>query len=192
GGRRWGEGGDWLLLGEPEPPRAVERLLDEALEAARRPPLARRRALDDEGAAALAAFQIAVLGELRQGPRHRVAVDPQETGELPHGGQLHARLEAAGADQVPDLGPELHVHRHTALPVDPEPRGRSDPGGVARHVRRRLVAARRFASEWSGPASGPPGSGPSPPRHAPGDAPAGDSGGGPTGPPGPGPRPAAL
>ena len=122
-----------LLVGEPESPGAIERLLHEDFQASRRAPLARGRALHHEGAAPLLAFEIAVLEETRQRVRGGVAVDPQEARELPHRGQLHARLEMPGLDQVPDLRRELHVHRHAALPVHLEPRRRDYGRRLARH-----------------------------------------------------------
>ncbi len=120
-GRLRGDGREQLFLREAQPASAVERVDHEALEAPRRAALVRGRPLDDEGAEALAALQVSVLVQVRQGPRHRVAVDAKEARELSHRRELHARLQAARADQVAELGLKLHVHGNRALPVDLQP-----------------------------------------------------------------------
>ena len=142
-------GGEQLLVGEAQPARLLRSLLHEALQAARRAPLPGRRLVDHEGAAPLPALQVAVLQEIGKGAGGRVPVDPEKARQLPHRGQLHARLEAPRLYQMAHLGRELHVHRHAALPVHLKPRRRGDARGRSRH----RAGALRRPDAWAEPGS---------------------------------------
>src|SRR6266508_1728520 len=121
--RARGQRGQEFVLGEAEPAHALETLADQALEAPRRAPLA-RGAVGHEGAAPLLALDITVPLEVGQCAGYRVRIDPEEARQLAHRRQLHARLERARGNQMADLGHELHVHGHGALPVDLKSRRR--------------------------------------------------------------------
>src|SRR5262249_27451026 len=150
-----GEGGQELVLGEAQSPSAPQALAHEPLEAVRGTSFA-RRGVGDEGAAALVALDVAIALEIGQRARHGIRVDPQEAGQLAHGGQLHAWLERPRRDQVPDLGHELHVHGHGALPVHPEARRGRYAAALTRHGARRSLVADWWCSWGPGlPATGP-------------------------------------
>ena len=75
------------------------------------PPGQGRSGVGDVGAGGPPLGDDAVHFQLTVGPGHGVGVDDEPVGEDADGGQLLARLEAAGGDQVLDLVDDLLVNR---------------------------------------------------------------------------------
>src|SRR5215470_17436134 len=132
GGPARSQRGHELVLGEAQPARPGEALADQTGQAVSRAPLS-RGPVGYEGAAALVPLDVAVPLEIGEGTADGVGIDAEKARELAHGWELHARFQRPRRDQVPDLGHELHVHGHSALPVHPEPRRGRNSARLARH-----------------------------------------------------------
>src|SRR5215467_769019 len=155
GGPARGEGGHELVLGEAQATRPGEALADQTGQAVGRAPLS-RGPVGYEGAAALVPLDVAVPLEIGESTAHGVRIDAEKARELPDGRELHAGLQRPRRDQVPDLGHELHVHGHSALPVHPEPRRGRYSAALTRHGARRSLVADWWCSWGPGlPATGP-------------------------------------
>ena len=81
----------------------------------------------DEGAGALLRVQDAEQLQVRVGLAHRVGIDLELDGEVPHGGQLLAGQQPPGGDAVADLIDDLPVKRHAALEIQLEINHLSSP-----------------------------------------------------------------
>ena len=57
---------------------------------------------------------------VRKHLRHRVPVDPQKAGQLPHGGQLGAGGQLPRLNQIDQLSLELGVDGELIFSVEPE------------------------------------------------------------------------
>src|SRR5215470_395169 len=132
GGPARGQRGQELVLGEAQAARPGEALADQTGQAVSRAPLS-RGPVGYEGAAALMPLDVAVPLEIGEGTADGVGIDAEKARELAHGWELHAGFQRPRRDQVPDLGHELHVHGHSALPVHPEPRRGRNSARLARH-----------------------------------------------------------
>jgi hypothetical protein len=75
--------------------------------------------LDNVHPAPTPALHVSLPLQVREYPRHRVAVHPQKAGHRPDARQAAPNLEAAGQDQVLDLPLQLYVYRYVTLRVYP-------------------------------------------------------------------------
>jgi len=89
---------------------------------------ARELLFADEGSGTLVRFEQAVVLEFAVGANHRVGINLEVDRELPHGGELIARIERTGRDRPAGLVDNLAVNRDAGVKIEVKPEREFWPG----------------------------------------------------------------